>query len=111
MDRGNCGCIFVSFLGLGVCVKVVLKANLASATNRENGYAVASGTWAYQMCDFIDRVWNLAVHRQSVIATTLAILALLVQKVGTGLLHAGNTLLRLVWKKTDTKSTPGLPGP
>ena len=31
----------------------------------------------------------LAVHQQSVIATKLAILAILVQEMGTGLLHAG----------------------
>ena len=44
---------------------------------------------------YVRRAWNLAVHRQSVIATltTLAILALLVQKVGTRLLYAGNTFV------------------
>ena len=47
---------------------------------------------------------------RSVIATTLAILALLVQKVCAGLLHAGDALLGLVWKKPDNESTV-LPGP
>ena len=81
LGRDDCGCIFVSFLGLsGVASSVVLKANLASASNRENGYAVAWGTWAYHMCNFIERAWNLAVHRHCVIATTLAILALCFRK-------------------------------
>ena len=88
----------------------MLKANLASASRTENGHAVAWGAWAYQMCDFIDRAWNLAVCRKSVVATTLAILALLVQKVFTGLLHAGIALLNLVWKKQDNTS-PILPSP
>lgn len=38
---------------------VVLKDNLANASSKHDGYAIAWGTWMYQMCDFVDRALGL----------------------------------------------------
>ena len=55
----------------------------------------------YQMCDFVDRACDLAIHKHSVLAKIFAVLALMPQQLGTGVMNIANAL----FKKADAQAT------